>query len=161
MRFPSNDDRIPRFDYQRQDSTLTLAQGLDEYYRGHPDLIRPEGISSESAELFRHHDICHVIFGLDTTMVDEAMADLRTVLSSDVGLHRYLRYLRTNKEAQQIFEEIGYLRALGATVRAIPRFFRALAQALRTRRRWPWDPPQQYLSKQLGSLRARYGIRLL
>ena len=161
MLFSSNDGRAPRFDYQRQDSTLTLAQGLDEYYRRHPGLIRPETISPESAALFRQHDICHVIFGLDTTMVDEAMADLRTVLSTDVGLGRYVRYLRTNKEAQKIFEEIGYLRALGATVQAIPRFCRALAQTLRPRRRWPWEPPQQYLDKQLGSLRATYGIRVL
>jgi len=161
VRLPSNDDRAPRFDYQRQDSTLTLAQGLDEYYRGHPDLIRPEGISPEGAELFRHHDICHVIFGLDTTMADEAMADFRTVLSTDVGLRRYLRYVRTNKEAQQIFEEIGYLGALGATLRAIPRLFRALTESLRSRRRWPWHPPERYLGKPLGSLRATYRIRVI
>lgn len=160
MRSSSDDGRAVRFNYQRQDSTLTLAQGLDEYYRGHPGLIRLEA-TLESAALFRHHDICHVIFGLDTTMVDEAMADLRTVLSTDVGLRRYLRYLRTNQEAQQIFKEIGYLRALGATVRAIPRFSRALAEALRARRRWPWEPPEQYLGKPLGSLRATYGIRVL
>jgi hypothetical protein len=30
-------------------------------------------LSDESAELFRSHDICHVIFGLDTTFADEAM----------------------------------------------------------------------------------------
>src|SRR5215469_15871298 len=116
MRSPASHRRA-RFEYQRQDSTLTLAAGLDEYYRGHPALIRPEAISPESAELFRPHDICHVIFGLDTTMVDEAMADLRTLLGTDVGLRRYLHYVRTNKEAKQIFEQIGYLRVLGATVR--------------------------------------------
>jgi hypothetical protein len=161
VRSPSDDDRTPRFDYQRQDCALTLAQGLDEYYRGHPELIRVEGLSPESTELFRHHDICHVIFGLDTTMVDEAMADLRSVLSTDVGLRRYIHYVRTNKEAQQIFKQIGYLRALGATARAIPRFSRALADALRARRRWPWHPPEQHFGKRLGSLRATYGIRVI
>jgi hypothetical protein len=160
VRSPAS-DRSPRFEYQRQDSTLTLAAALDEYYRGHPGLIRPDAIPPESAALFRHHDICHVIFGLDTTIVDEAMADLRTVLSTDVGVGRYLCYLRTNKEAQQIFEEVGYLRALGATVRAIPRFSRALVQALRSRRRWPWEAPEHYFHKPLGSLRAAYGIRVV
>ena len=154
-------DRGPRFEYQHQDSALSLAAGLDEYYRGHPGLIRPDTIAPESAALFRPHDICHVIFGLDTTMVDEAMADLRTVLSTDVGVRRYLRYLRTNKEAQQIFREVGYLRALVATVHALARFLRALAQALRSRRRWPWNPPEEHLSKPLGTLRAAYGIRVL
>jgi hypothetical protein len=158
VRSPSNEGRAPRFDYQRQGSTLTLAQGFDEYYRGHPDLIRPEGISPERAGLFRHHDICHVIFGLDTTLVDEAMADFRTVLSTDVGLRRYLR---TNKEDQQIFEKIDYLRALGATMRAIPRFSRALTEALRARQGWLWHPPEQHFGKRLGSLRAAYRIRVI
>jgi len=58
-------------------------------------------------------------------------------------------------------EEVGYLRALGATVRAIPRFSRALVQALRSRRRWLWEAPEHYLHKPLGSLRAAYGIRVL
>ena len=97
MRSPVG-DRIHRFEYQRQDSAQTLAAGLNEYYRGHPCVIRPDAISPESAALFRRHDICHVIFGLDTTIVDEAMADLRTMLSTDVGVRRYVQYLRTSKE---------------------------------------------------------------
>ncbi len=45
----------------------------------------PSALAPESAALFRRHDICHVIFGLDTTIADEAMADTRTMLSCDVG----------------------------------------------------------------------------
>jgi len=160
MQSPS--DQSPhRFEYQRQDCALSLAEGLAEYYRCHPELIRPDAVSPESAALFRSHDICHVIFGLDTTIVDEAIADLRTVLSTDVGLRRYLRYLRTNKEAQAIFQRVGWLAVFGATLRAIPRFSRALVQALRAGRRWPWNPPQHHLGTPLGSLRAAYGIRVL
>ena len=94
-------------------------------------------------------------------MVDEAMADLRTLLGTDVGLRRYLHYVRTNKEAKQIFEQIGYLRVLGATVRALPRFLRASVDSLRGRRRWPWHPPERYLGKPLGSLRATYRILVI
>jgi hypothetical protein len=46
----------------------------------------------ESAEPFRSHDICHVIFGLDTTFADEAMVDTRTLLSCDVGVRKYVRW---------------------------------------------------------------------
>jgi len=160
MRSPVG-DRIHRFEYQRQDSAQTLAAGLNEYYRGHPCVIRPDAISPESAALFRRHDICHVIFGLDTTIVDEAMADLRTMLSTDVGVRRYVQYLRTSKEAQDIFAEVGYSSAFAATLRALPRFLHALAQALRARKRWPWDPPERYLGESLAALRADHGIRVL
>src|SRR5438270_10363234 len=46
-----------------------------------------------SAELFRSHDVCHVIFGLDTTFADEALVDARTLLSCDAGVRKYARYL--------------------------------------------------------------------
>jgi hypothetical protein len=78
-------------------------------------------LSEESAELFRSHDMCHVIFGLDTTFADEAMVDARTLLSCDVGVRKYVRHLMTNPEAKAIFKEVGYLKSIWITILAIPR----------------------------------------
>jgi len=44
-----------------------------------------------AAALFRSHDICHVIFGLDTVLADEVMADLRTPLSRTSSFAELLR----------------------------------------------------------------------
>jgi hypothetical protein len=92
------------FQYQRQDSGLTLKEELAEYYEGHPGLFRPSQLAKDSAQFFRSHDIAHVVFGLDTTLTDEALADAWTLLGTDVGLRRYVRYLRTNREAQSTHE---------------------------------------------------------
>jgi hypothetical protein len=73
-------------------------------------------LSEESAELFRSHDMCHVIFGRDTTFVDEAMVDARTLLSCDVGVRKYVRHLMTNPEAKAIFKEVGYLKSIWITM---------------------------------------------
>lgn len=111
-----------------------------------------------SAGLFRSHDIVHVIFGLNTSLSDEVIADTRGVLASDVGIRRYLTYVRTNAEAQAIFKELGYAKSIWVTVLAVPRILRATRETWRMTKRWPWEPPKSYLGRPLADLRREFGI---
>jgi hypothetical protein len=145
--------------YQQQNSALTLAEGLDEYYAANVGLItRPSELPPESAKLFRSHDMCHVIFGLDTTLDDEALADTRTLFSCDVGVRRYSAYLTHDQQAKALFKELGYLKALWVTVRALPRICRAAFEARRMKKPWPWVPPESFQSRSLADLRNEFGI---
>jgi hypothetical protein len=148
--------------YQAQDSTQTLAEGLAEYYAANRDrVVPPEALPPESRALFRSHDLCHVIFGLDTTLADEAMADTRTLLSCDVGWARYSRYLASDPQVKAIFSQAGYLTVIWGTLGAAPRLLRALYEAARMRRRWPWEPPAAFLDRTLADLRREFGIRVI
>lgn len=148
--------------YQAQDSTQTLAEGLAEYYAHNGARVTPPAsLPPESAALFRNHDVCHVVFGLDTTLADEALADTRTMLSCDVGWSAYLRYLSSDPLAKELMAELGFWRGLWATLAALPRIARALWEALFMRKRWPWAPPADHLDMPLGVLRARYGIKVI
>jgi hypothetical protein len=151
-----------RLAYQQQDSPLTLAQGLAEYYRANGGrVLPPSSLPPQSAALFKSHDICHVIFGLDTTLEDEAMADTRTLLSCDVGFTRYTGYLVTNKETQAIFKEIGIGTILWGTLKTLPRMARALRENFRMTKKWPWVPPQSHMERSLCDLRREYAIRVV
>lgn len=151
-----------RLAYQEQDSPLTLAQGLAEYYRANGGrVLPPDTLPPDSAALFRSHDICHVIFGLDTTLEDEAMADTRTLLSCDVGLRRYTGYLASNKETQAIFKQIGYGTVLWGTLKTLPRIARAIRERFRMTKSWPWVPPENHMARKLSDLRREYGIRVI
>jgi hypothetical protein len=153
--------RAGRLRYQEQDSGQTLGEALAEYYAENAGrVMKPEQLAPESRELFRRHDMCHVIFGLDTTLEDETMADTRSILSCDVGWRRYLQYL-SNPDAKAIFKELGYGRALLATVRTLPRIVRAIAENRRMRCKWPWTPPAEFLDVPLVELRRRYNIRVI
>lgn len=148
--------------YRRQDSEQTLAQALEEYYAANLDkVVRPRDLPPESVALFRSHDMCHVIFGLDTTLADEAMADTRTLLSCDVGFGRYLAYLAQDKQAKAIFKKAGFLNIARATVLAAPRIARATIAAWRMKKRWPWTPPESFQARSLGDLRGEFGIRVI
>ncbi|HUO12259.1 MAG TPA: hypothetical protein VMU37_05830 [Caulobacteraceae bacterium] len=148
--------------YQDQDSSLTLAEGLEEYYAANAGkVVRPRDLAPESAALFRSHDICHVIFGLDTNLADEGMADVRTLLSCDVGWRRYAKYMTSDPAAKAIFKELGYVRAIGITLWLIPRMIRAIIEAFRMRKRWPWTPPGSFRERPLADLRREFRIRLI
>jgi hypothetical protein len=158
---PYSDTSGVRHRYQAQDSHQTLAEALEEYYRVNAGIVaRPATLTSESAALFRSHDLCHVIFGLDTTLADETMADTRTLLSCDVGWRRYSNYIN-DPIAKAVFKELGLWRTIGVTLRTLPRMLRAVGEARRTNKKWPWEPPESYRSRTLADLRREYGIRVM
>lgn len=149
----------PNLKYQHQDSALTLAEGLEEYYSANEGVVsRPRDLPPESHNLFRSHDMCHVIFGLGTTLDDETMADLRTLFSSDVGWRRYAAYLTQDHQAKALFQELGYLKAVWATLKTTPRIWRAFLESRRMQKRWPWSPPDSYQQRSLADLRNEFGI---
>ncbi len=148
--------------YREQESGQTLAEGLAEYYAVNAGIIaRPADLPPDSAALFRSHDMCHVIFGLDTTLEDEAMADTRTMLSCDIGPAKYTVYLGGDPQAQKILKEVGIAGFLTGTLRALPRMGRAMIEAWRMKKKWPWTPPESFQSRTLGDLRAEFGIRVI
>ena len=154
--------RQRQLDYQEQKSTMTLVQGLEEYYRANSgSVFRPDDLSQESRELFRSHDMCHVIFGLDTNLTDEVMADTRTLLSCDVGVRHYARHWLRAPEAKELYREIGFARALLAMVLAVPRIVRAVVENRRRKKSWPWRPTVSELHRPIGELRSEYGIRVI
>ena len=148
--------------YQQQDSAQTLSDGLNEYYAANVGtVIRPSHLPPDSAALFLSHDMCHVIFGLGTTLVDEAVADARTLFSCDVGIRRYSNYLTQDKQAKALFKELGYLKSVWVTIKAIPRICRAAHEAWCMKKRWPWVPPESFLNRTLADLREEFGIRVM
>lgn len=155
-------DRRARLAYQEQDSALTLAQGLEQYYAANVGTVtRPADLPPQSAALFRSHDMCHVIFGLNTSLSDEALADTRTLLSCDVGWRRYAVYLAQDSQAKALFKELGVLKGIWVTALAVPRIFRAAMAGRKMPKKWPWEPPEEFQHRPLRELRADYRIRVI
>jgi hypothetical protein len=151
--------RAPVSRYQAQDCGLTLEEGLAEYYalnRG--GVSEPPTFSPLSQVMFRNHDICHVIFGLDTTLADEILVDWRTRLSTDVGWARYAEFYDLCPEVRPIFARVGHLSIGLATLRENRRIARAMREATRMPKIWPWDPPASLMTRTLRTLRRDYGI---
>ena len=140
---------------------MTLGEGLLEYYAGHPGLVEPDRMEADAARFFRSHEACHVLFGLDTTLVDEGLADLWTLLATNVGFRRYAHYLRTNPAAKQITKEIGLLRVLRTTMQIIPFAVPVFLRSRKMTGKWPWNGENSYLNQPLNVIRNEFNIRIL
>jgi hypothetical protein len=148
--------------YRRQNSPQTLAEGLEEYYAANIGRVTPpSSLPAPTVSLAVSHDICHVIFGLDTSAADEAMVNVRTLLSCDVGLADYSRSVIEDPVALPLFTGFGTVRFLWAMAATPARIYLAAADARRMSARWPWVPPTTFHHRALAELRQAFGIHIV
>ncbi len=145
--------------YQLPDSSMTLREGLAEYYRVNPGLSDPAEIADpKSAAYFHNHDCTHVVFGTHTGFLNEGVNDLWTIMGVELRFRDYLVGFLATDESKEIvkqFEPRRLARALWRTLRLAPEIWR------RTRamtRKWPWVPSQQLLDRPLKEIRAEFAI---
>jgi hypothetical protein len=143
--------------YLQQDCSLTLREGLREYYAANPTLVDPEQASDEGAKFFRRHDACHVIFGTTTGLVDEALTDAWTLLGSDVTLKQYAEFAKLN-EAREVLQEIGVSGFAKASLFGLPHVPTVWRRARRMQKKWPWAGVDALLERPLAELRREFGI---
>lgn len=146
--------------YQNPDASLTLAEGVDEYRRAFPDLIDPGQVDEGLGCFLRAHDRCHVLFGLDTSIRDEAMADTWTLFASDVSWKEYASYLR-HPEVNNILAEAGYWTITVESVKHIGDMVAAWRHARRMKAKWPFWHNDDYLGLPVCEIRLEFGIVLV
>jgi ubiquinone biosynthesis protein Coq4 len=147
-------------DYQRPDSQQTLAEGLAELRTSFDGFIDEDALDGQARELFHSHDIAHVIFGCDTSLLQEAMVDTWTLFGSTVGARAYIAYLGT-EEARRVILDAGVARTLWTVLRGLPRLVSVARRARAMKKRWPWSEHAEYMNRPLSEIRTEFGIRVL
>ncbi len=154
-------DREIRGRYQSPDATMTLREGLAEYYRVNPGLSVPATITNEtSAAYFHNHDCTHVIFGTHTGLLDEGINDMLTFFGVDIAVLDYGKGFIVTDEAKTISKGIlsfSLIPLIWHVLRLTPRLWR---HSRKMTQKWPWTPPPEYLDRPLNELRAEYGIEV-
>ena len=146
--------------YQHPDATMTLRQGIDEYFASDATLTDPDTCTPGAAELFRRHDAIHVLFGTNRDIVQEAWTDAWTLFGTTAGWRDFMAYTR-EPEVVGVIGEIGYWETFVGSLRSVPGVFRIWRRSKQMREPWPWDAYAQHYDEPLDALRERYGISLL
>ena len=145
--------------YQRPDPTMTLEQGLVEYYGDRDDLVTGRGTSRQAREFFRCHDASHVVFGCGTTLPQEAVVKIWGLFGTTAGLG-LLRDYRL-PESREIYDTLSFRDILGTTGFALVYVPIVLGRCFRMRERWPWSEFEAYLSVPIVDIRRKFGIHIL
>lgn len=80
--------------YMDKNSTLTLQEGLEEYYALNPSVTDPRKLPPDFAKILLAHDVSHVIYGCDTGMYDELKILPLTWWTSNYKFSDHLRTLK-------------------------------------------------------------------
>ena len=145
--------------YQLPDSTLTLEEGLSEYYASREGLARGRGISPAAREFFRCHDAAHVVFGCTTTLVNEAMVKIWSFFGTTGGFQLVRAYRLP--ESREIYEQLQWPDIVATSLRSMAVVPLVLWRCVRMRRRWPWSEFERYLPVPLVTIRREFGIELV
>ena len=76
----------------RQNCSLTLKKGLNEFYSTNPQLNLKFN-NSEASDLIKQHDAIHVVFGCTTELKDEVLADFWTVFGTNTFFKRIYNFI--------------------------------------------------------------------
>ena len=147
--------------YQQQEASMTLKEGLEEYYQRNQNLISPDNCDNpEVTKLFKRHDIIHVLFGCSTSLHDETLADTWTIFGSTIKLREYFGYLNYS-ETTDILKQIQVSSIIRETLGAIPDVFKVIGRCRKMPKKWNWADYEAYLNHSLKELRDEYGIQIL
>ena len=151
-------------DYQNQNCSLTLQEGLECYYNSFPKTKEIFKDNKNSGTLLRDHDCTHVIFGLDISIEQESILDTWVLWGSKWELKYLLGYQKIpeiKKLFKDLVKEIGYfglikiLWKLGRIKRKV------IFRTLRMKKKWPFKMPEHYLAMKISDLRKIHGIKIL
>ncbi len=152
--------RLRTFAYEHQEASLSLREGLEEYYTSDPNLLAPADVSKDIAVGLRAHDAAHVVFGCDTSVRGEVVLARWSLFGAEHGMQIYFRGLRS-RETRFLFSD--FLRRVRPLTLLLAAFDggRALIRSLFLRRRWPSFAWERYADRPLAEIRDEFGIRVL
>ena len=153
--------------YQDEYSDITLREGIDEYrdyLKKNNRHVLGENCSEDEKLTILGHDATHVIFGLDTSLEQEAILDTWVLWGSKWKLKYILGYNKLpeiKKLTKDLFKELGILGFLKLywQVSGIKR--KVMFRAFKMKKKWPFKVPEEYLSMKISDLRKEHGIQVL
>ena len=152
--------------YQNQDCDLTLREGIKVYEdylvaNGKIPLKEPNNEST----LIRDHDASHVIFGLDTSLEEEALLDTWLGLGCSYKLSylaSYARLPQLKDLTKKLFKELGVIGFIKLYKNVIPTKIKiAFKNTRKMKKKWPFKHPENFLDRKICDLREEFGIQIL
>ena len=150
--------------YQQQGCAMTLREGIAEYRAYLTAIDRKIMVDSSESRLLLEHDATHVIFGMDTTLEQEAGLDSWLLW----GCQWRLSYIRGYGKLPEIkalyrglikeFGWLGLFRLYWKTLRLKGRVFK---RSRSMAKKWPYEFPAAWLDRPISELRQEHGVIIL
>jgi hypothetical protein len=139
---------------------LTLAEGLEEFYAINAEKFSRPTPDLTWFELMAAHDACHVLFGVNTSVVEEAYGDMWTLFATTMEWKEYARFAKSD-EAVDIIKTVGLVALIMGTLKSIPGAFKILFRSWKMAKKWDVWAFENRLNEKLVALRKELGVEIL
>ena len=156
--------------YQNENCDLTLREGIEEY-RNYLKInnrhVLGENCSEDEKLTILGHDATHVIFGLDTSLEEEAMLDCWVIFGGDVFkvikefYKGSLDLKETNEKVYDLAKEVGYLKYTYLYLRVIFQKWPKIFFRTRKMKKWDYFFSLNLLDSKISKIREDYNINIL
>ena len=156
--------------YQEESCELTLKEGIEEYREyliANNRHVLGENCSEAEKLNLLCHDATHVVFGLDTTLEEEAMLDCWIFFGGDyfkVAMEYFkgsLDIKETNKKVFDLVKEVGYLKYTYLYLRVIFQKWPKIFFRTRKMKKWSYFFPSDFLEMKISDIRNDLNIKIL
>ena len=115
---------------------------------------------TEWTELLVHHDVGHVFFGVNTSILDEAAGDYWTLFGTDLSFTDYLAYAKS-PEGKKLIKEIGFINIVKSLFFGIPLLYKVYSSTRKMTRKWETRGYHQYMDTPLIKIRKEFNLNIL
>ena len=156
--------------YQEESCELTLKEGIEEYrkyLRANNRHVLGENCSEDEKLTILGHDATHVIFGLDTSLEEEAMLDCWVIFGGNVFkvikefYKGSLDLKETNEKVYDLAKEVGYLKYTYLYLRVIFQKWPKIFFRTRKMKKWDYFFSLNLLDSKISKIREDYNINIL
>ena len=146
--------------FQDQECKLTLRDALAEFYSVNSHILSKPKPKTIWTELLIHHDVSHVFFGVNTSLLDETAGDCWTLFGTDLSFKEYLAYANT-PEGKKLLKDIGVINIIKALIISLPLLYKIYLRSRKMTRKWEIRSYEQYMNMPLVEIRNEFNLKIL
>ena len=146
--------------YTTEVEAMTLEEGLRKHYLLNPQFTPWRDYTSENAKrLIKAHDVSHLVFGCDTSLLGEMRVQLWAKFAvQKLSFKETLAYAR-DKEARVLLKNpAGYWAMFMFSIKHFGEFRRVHKRSLNMFGPWVFFNEDAYMAMPVGAIRKQFGI---
>ncbi len=146
--------------YSTKIDHLTLAECLDIHYYLNPHFTKWHKYHSPLARrIIKAHDITHIIFACDTSLLGELQVQSWSSFGVKKNLLEAPKYLK-DKEATSLLNPVGFSNLVWFILTHLDEVFKVWQQSRKLSKKWVYFDEDRYMATKIGNIRAEYNIMI-
>jgi ubiquinone biosynthesis protein Coq4 len=147
--------------YLNRDCNITLREALDKYYAHNPDFYQPHQLDNDSKKVFFAHDVCHIIFGCDTSLDGESKVDIWMLNAIDLKFKEYFDDYMAASTVREALDQIPLKQILLQSIISSISVVKVYFAGRRVQPKWSFYNYQDYLERSILDIRRDFNIQIV